>query len=84
MALERQAWTALKQFPTRSDMAIRASAMRGRVAALGLHVLCLRKRPTRSEVDSCRTWHGRVEGVRGWGQGRGRRADHHGRNHFPQ
>jgi predicted phage terminase large subunit-like protein len=38
MAIERQAYVALKQFPTRHDKAIRAASMRGRVAQLGLYV----------------------------------------------
>ena len=37
-ARERQAWCALKDFPTRGDKAVRAQSIRGRMGQLGLYV----------------------------------------------
>lgn len=36
--LERQAYVAREQFPTRGDKAVRAQSFRGRVASTGLHI----------------------------------------------
>jgi hypothetical protein len=37
-ARERNAWTDMRDFPTRGDKAVRAQSMRGRMAMLGLGV----------------------------------------------
>ena len=37
-AIERKAWTAREQFPTRGDKAVRAQSFRGRMAMLGLYL----------------------------------------------